>query len=446
MTLPEKRKLPADIEMTSDFDKTMDDLLRQHGRRATARPDGGTSGAHLDADALNAFAGNVLPPATRLRYVTHLADCAVCRHLATGLTLAASANFQEASVAATAAVKPPTVGEAESSWRAWFMALLNPAVLRYAIPAVALFAVTIGAFLALRTAKDSASNQAPNNQVAKNTEASANTAEKPAALKTAEPSPAQAIPAASALPSPQIETAKPTPALPVNGNATSPEVGATGKSGAPAAPAPPILSDKKEKQPSEEVAKNEPATETTDSVTPTDKAPSVTLSKPKPPPPPAKVADERKPDIARAGEDAERKRADDDDVVRNDRQNRDGVNNGTVAQDGRGTGGPNKSNQSREAPKRKASPAPLPAATTAGRREADADSKDEAEKRNAGGRSFIRRGGAWVDTACANGCATTTLKRGSDAYKKADAGLRSIADQLGGEVIVFWQGKAYRIQ
>ena len=436
--------------MTSDFDKTMDDLLRQHGRRAMSRPDGATSDAHLDADALNAFAENVLPPATRLRYVTHLADCTVCRHLATELTLAASANFQEEGAAATAAVKPPTVGESESSWRIWFMALLNPAALRYAIPAVALFAVTIGAFLALRATKDSASHRVANDEVAKNAEASANTAEKPAAPITLEPSPTQAMPATSAPLSPQVESAKPTPALPVNGNATSPEVAMADKAGAPAGTAPPILSGKKEKQPSEEVARNETAPITMDGVTPTDKAPSVTLSKPNPvpapPPAPAKVADERKPDIARAGEDAERKRADDDEVARNDRQNRDQLSSGTVSQDGRGAGGPSKSNQSRELPKLKASPAPKPAATTAGRREADADSKDEAEKRNAGGRSFIRRGGAWVDTACANGCATTILKRGSDAYKKADAGLRSIADQLGGEVIVFWQGKAYRIQ
>jgi hypothetical protein len=47
----------------------------------------------------------------------------------------------------------------------------------------------------------------------------------------------------------------------------------------------------------------------------------------------------------------------------------------------------------------------------------------------------------------ATGQKTTNVSRGSDEYKKLDAGLRSIADSFSGEtVIIVWQGKAYRIR
>jgi hypothetical protein len=70
------------------------------------------------------------------------------------------------------------------------------------------------------------------------------------------------------------------------------------------------------------------------------------------------------------------------------------------------------------------------------------------EKRSVGGRQFVRRGGAWTDTAY-RGQATTNVRRGSDQYRALIAdepGLRAIADQLGGEVIIVWNGRAYRIR
>jgi hypothetical protein len=82
----------------------------------------------------------------------------------------------------------------------------------------------------------------------------------------------------------------------------------------------------------------------------------------------------------------------------------------------------------------------------AGSREDRPASKPE-ERRSAGGRQFVRRGGAWTDTAY-RGQATTSVRRGSDQYRALVAdepGLRAIADQLGGEVIIVWNGRAYRI-
>ena len=40
----------------------------------------------------------------------------------------------------------------------------------------------------------------------------------------------------------------------------------------------------------------------------------------------------------------------------------------------------------------------------------------------------------------------TNVARGSDAFRALDPAVRSMAEQLGGEVIVVSKGKAYRIR
>jgi hypothetical protein len=67
------------------------------------------------------------------------------------------------------------------------------------------------------------------------------------------------------------------------------------------------------------------------------------------------------------------------------------------------------------------------------------------ESRTVGGKTFRKIGGVWIDSAYGTQN-TTNVSRGSDEYKKLDSGLRSIAESLGGTVIVVWQGKPYRIQ
>jgi len=62
-----------------------------------------------------------------------------------------------------------------------------------------------------------------------------------------------------------------------------------------------------------------------------------------------------------------------------------------------------------------------------------------------GGRSFNNRDGAWYDTGY-HGQSTINIGRGTEEFKKLDGGLRSIANNLGGVVVVVWKGKAYRIQ
>jgi hypothetical protein len=64
--------------------------------------------------------------------------------------------------------------------------------------------------------------------------------------------------------------------------------------------------------------------------------------------------------------------------------------------------------------------------------------------RTAGGKKFEQRGGVWYDTAY-RGQGTKTIRRGTEDFIRLDGGLRSIADSLGGTVVLVWNNKAYRI-
>jgi hypothetical protein len=65
--------------------------------------------------------------------------------------------------------------------------------------------------------------------------------------------------------------------------------------------------------------------------------------------------------------------------------------------------------------------------------------------RTAGGKKFEFRDGIWYDTAY-TGQSKKDVKRGTEKYIRLDAGLRNIADQIGGTVVVVWNGQAYKIK
>ena len=65
--------------------------------------------------------------------------------------------------------------------------------------------------------------------------------------------------------------------------------------------------------------------------------------------------------------------------------------------------------------------------------------------RTAGGKKFEMKQGAWYDTSY-RGQGTKNVRRGTSEYRALDSGLRSIAESIGGTVVVVWNGKAYRIQ
>ncbi len=119
----------------------------------------GTS-THLDADELSAYAENALPLATRARYTAHLVDCDNCRKIVSQLSIATGRPAEARGAG------PETV---VSTWSEKLAALLSPRTLRYAMPALVLFAVIAVGFFVLRQQKEAslvAKRSAENSHVA----------------------------------------------------------------------------------------------------------------------------------------------------------------------------------------------------------------------------------------------------------------------------------------
>src|SRR5258705_9006475 len=122
--------------MTSN-DKQIDVLMRRY---AKAAPRTGVTG-HLDADEISAFAEGALPPATRARFVSHLADCDQCRKQASALAISSGAVVRTEE-------SPSPVGEGRTFWQVLAGMFALP-VLRYVAFAAVLLIVAGVAFVAL---------------------------------------------------------------------------------------------------------------------------------------------------------------------------------------------------------------------------------------------------------------------------------------------------------
>jgi hypothetical protein len=81
-------------------------------------------------------------------------------------------------------------------------------------------------------------------------------------------------------------------------------------------------------------------------------------------------------------------------------------------------------------------------------RKADGAPADEEahQTRSVGGRKFVRQGNRWVDQKFKSSMSLINISRGSDEFAALDSSLRTIAQQLGGEVVVVRKGKAYLIK
>jgi hypothetical protein len=80
---------------------------------------------------------------------------------------------------------------------------------------------------------------------------------------------------------------------------------------------------------------------------------------------------------------------------------------------------------------------------------AGAKTDEESDTRTVSGRQFRRQGSVWIDTAYQSSSPTTTIARDSEQFRALTAdepGIRTIAAQLSGEVVVVWKGRAYRIR
>lgn len=431
----------------------MDRLLRRYARRngetlphqdeQSDEAQGPSGSPHMDADELSAYAEGALPEVARSRYFTHLADCDTCRKLVTELTLA-SGTVSEVKRAVVAEVTP------SRSWREWLRALLSPAVLRYAVPALALFGVILVAVVMMRTRSESSlvsqNNQIANNSSLKSSEnsnsvAGTSSTNTSASVENHPNSNISSSNAAAPQPSPQSETrpgvlasATPVPKtdaaqentpLASSSDAPKPVVGQAGSN------------DKKQGTFAEE-GKNRDAI-----------AGAVTTPEQPSPPPPAKAASPAAgadDNINKREEQTKRKASEKDTdetavVVTDSAGNTATVSKTASNEMRRGRGERSDAPSAPNLAAKRGSPPrsePVDAVT---------EKERPADMRSIGGRQFRRQGNVWVDTAYNSSRSTINVARGSEQYRALVAdepGLRTITQQLGGEVIVVWKSRAYR--
>ena len=431
----------------------MDLLLRRHARRggsgaqATAGRDatgseatGAQPSPHLDADEMNAYAEGALPPAAQARYMAHLADCDTCRSLVTELTLAATAAAGEGSRRISSQEVSPS-----RPWWGAITALFAPPVLRYALPALLLFTVITLALVATRNRKQEqfvAQNeqQRPNTTVTTTNEG----ASQPSVQTTPDES------AGSAAPAPTTGTIASGTTAPPDGPSNEKSQAKESQANANAIAGLPT---------------QRPAAEpSAPTVNPTDtgrrdedrgSSGQVFSDAPKAPAPPADVS--AAPETAKVREETR------DERVAQARKapaesNRTEADSGGRSKDAEGEDRDNKAAATTAAAKQSEAPSvarkraeraksPAPGASSGGASLND-NLGGSTATRSVGGRRFRRQGSAWIDTAYNSSRSTISVARGSDQYRALVAdepGIGSIADQLGGEVIVVWKGKAYRI-
>ena len=385
--------------MKQETNNEIDLLLRRWGRAEdTPASDGDlrVHTDHLDADELSAYAENVLPAPARARYTEHLAECAGCRELVVQL-----------SSAAGVAVTEPTRVSEPSGLMKFLASLFSPMVLRYAIPAVGLAVVAvIGIGLFLR------GERAPNDV---------------ATVHESQPkSPAQSGSVAYSL---ESEKKNDSPAATPDARATRPKE-SEGVSSNDAAPAP------------AGVAGSVPATPAAKAVEAPQ--PVVTAEEPPPPAPKPTPADAFSPQAPQArGQETQARTA----APTEERGERDKAANQAKDEDKREVA----TVSAARAAKKAASPAPAAGAGASTNFQIGDTAKardDNAEVRTVAGRRFRKQRGVWVDTVY-NNAATVSVKRGSEQYRALVADepeIKTIAEQLDGEIIVVWKGRPYRIQ
>ena len=348
---------------------------------------------HLDADELNAYAEGAAPNAARARYMEHLADCETCRGLVVGLTQVAGAVNRHDVVP-----QPGGLG----FWQK-LTALFSPPVLRYAVPALVLTVVIGIGLFAFRQPRQT-------DFVAQNQPAPSAHGDSSAAVNPT-PGSLGIVPAGS--PSGAIvDSTKRKDEL--KDQATQPVVQPT-------------------VAPDSNVAKTTPkdSTQAGEGTFATSQQTYALEPKAAAPPPPTPLADGAEKSNALAKERA---------AKREDRPRDQEEALRTESDDVHGP------NRSRSVPQPASS-----AGMTAGRGPSGMDKKKaaEVETRTVMGRHFSREGDAWVDTAYQSSRATIRVSRGSEQFRALVAdepAIRTIAEQLGGVVIVVWKGRAYRIQ
>jgi hypothetical protein len=424
-------------------DSQIDVLLKRYGGRVKS----GAAAQHLDADELNAFAERSAPAAARSRYVSHLAECDDCRTLATQLSIAAGA----AANAGAGAIE----AESGSLWQK-LTSFFAPPMLRYAAFAAVLVVAVGVTFLALRNQRSDSQLDAQNEQTSQTNQTQASAVKQSEAAAPA----ANQKPQTSASPSGIISQ----PAENPNVDLKKDEAKVADNTTAPPKPEKesvasadqPVLAGKRaaapvtvEQQPSfAPPPPGEAGRARTKSLEDRDAQRVASSSGPRKSEPSSDKLKEM--DKSVGGISQTRQSEGDDNRARNNQaMNQQPTNQQST----------NQQNQNRMLDSNAEAPRAGNLAVNRARDEestetarkpatgaARSDEKKAPEIRSAGGHKFRRQGNAWVDSKFKSSMSITNVARGSDAFQALDPALRSMAEQLGGEVIVVSKGKAYRVR
>lgn len=377
--------------MELEFDKEIDAILRRG--RGDLGAAAAVTGSHLDADAVAAFVENALPDKAKRLYMEHFADCGGCRKLLRQSILMNQTAATEAAGAAeivSAAAAVP-----------WYGKLFRTPNLALAMGALVLTFSGVLGYLVLQnrdsqnaTVSQVSDQQRPADPYSIGSGAAANTASNTTTANS------------------EANTAS----APIN--TPPPGIANTGSG--------PSVTDGRSADDTFAIAQPEAAK-------PVDQpASTTTASEAKPAPPPPPVFADREQPGAVGGVTAEEKVIDskDEDVALAAKKK--------VAGEDRGR---------RDMP---AAPAKSGPARAAGpvqmqSNQVNTQTFEMTVTRKVSGRTFENKNGAWYDRKY-TGQATTNVRRGTDEFTKLDSGLRKIANELGGVVVVVWKDKAYRIQ
>ncbi|MCA1613721.1 MAG: hypothetical protein LC800_06140 [Acidobacteria bacterium] len=471
--------------MRPEFDSQLDSLLREHARRGGLTPPGGdapaardarggerefASAAHLDADELGAFAENALPASARARHTAHLADCGDCRRLVSQIALASGVaeEIERREPSPAVGLAAAAVARRTPAWRERVASLFRPGAWRYALPLAALLVVSASVLLLMSgRRRDELDNLAAGGAKSRPSQ--------PAEMHHPAQQGRQTDPAAASQNTATNDTnANAEVGLPgalASDTATNegfskiaPPAPAGG-GGSPAASAESAKSADAEARPPAATFAAEPVSVPTPSPLPPPPArqtsePAATVSRPAP----------VKPEDNKAAENKEKDRYDDRNAapaqtqrghgpMRNETQQQMNARNRQAVEAQAADAAPRAAPKSEAESSRAADStstrgsraAGAAAARGEGRREKSGAGRgdDGGETRSVGGRRFRRQGDAWVDTSYRASQATVQIGRGSEQYRSLvgdEPEVGRIANALGGEVVVVWKGRAYRIR
>lgn len=394
--------------MEFEFDKEIDALLRQTSRNGGFVSN--QSAPHLDADEISAFAENALPEKTKQRYTIHLADCDKCRKSLSNVILLNSEAESEPlqKTAENRFVAPPIP---------WYRKLFVFPNLAYTMGALVLVFSSIAAYTVLQSVGDS-----------QNAEVSQTYDRQPAGKGMS--SDGDALPnetfssnSATAANTMMSNTASASSTSNSAANITTAPSGLTATANSNAAG----LRTDAEK---DVLAQPKPASPSKETVV-TDGISDVAVTSGPPPPPPIPARENEYPNLGEVSK------------QQNEAQNSIAQNQTQIMPDSRNVQRAPTVTMRAEEKSRKVEESRDDASG-----KLKVSPKKSAPKNDAtrvGGKTFNRENNVWYDSTY-RGQTTVNVTRGTTEYKKLDSGLRQIAENLGGTVVVVWKNKAYRIQ